>query len=694
MIESGVEKSQVRAGLLRIAVAGAALLVVASGQIEAGWAAYLAVGLAVVFGGLAAFGWLPGRARNFYVLVDALAVSLLVWGTGGEGSMLWPLYFLAAAGIAWAPGRGGARAGAVSGAVAAVGGYLVVVLASGAEAVDLRVWMEAAVILLVCGVAGALREETGRLRREREQVRLDLAAEREYREQVEDVVSRLGPLLGMLSLEGILEWAAGAARGISGAEYAHAVIMDGNHHRTSAGDGHDSYPSWWHPEVQRLALWSYRENEARRSEADIRGMEGLVAVPVVSEGGEPWGALVAGGGAFGVAEERTLGLLADRMASALEKAAEAPGGRDIVSGLPSRASFERMLGRELSRGAVVTVVAADLDGLRRYNKAYSTAAGDTLLREIGRRFAEGSIPAFRCGGDEFALVLKGGSHTKARSAALRVRRIVSELTTGTAAPLTVSTGFTVAGSGESCSEGGPGLLLDAALLAVSRTKQKARATGESITVEPVYQPVGDLLEGVGKDAGMLEQTPGIALSLVEAAEARLPALGAHLRAVSRLSGLMGAAMGFSREDLDALIVGGLLHDVGKIGISDSILLKTGPLSAEEYKIMKHHPVMGGKMVERVPELNPALSIVMYHHERFDGLGYPAGLAGEEIPFAARIVAVADAFDSMVRNRPYRQRLTTSDALEEVLRYSGAQFDPQAAEALGRVIEKGDLRIAN
>lgn len=668
-------------------MAGATFLVLVSGWVSSGWGAYLAVGLAVVFGGILALGWAPGKLRDSRVVVDSLIVSLLVFGTGGEGSPLWPLYFLAASGIVWASGR----MWGVLGSGVTVGGYAGVALLSGAEASSPRIWLEAGVILLACGIASVARAEIQRLKSEREDGSRDLADERAYREKVEAITAHFEPPLGMLSLEGVLEWAAGAAREATGADYAHAVIMDGNHHRTSAGDEHDSYPSWWHPEVQRLALWSYRENGVRRGEGSITGQKEIVAVPVAPEGKEPLGVILAWGSGIGAAGERALRLLSERVASALEMAAEAPGGRDAVSGLPSYASLERRLKRELSREAVVTVVAADLDEFRRYNRAYSTAEGDVLLRKIGDRLMEGSVTAFRCGGDEFALVLRGGSHVRARKAALRVREIVADLTADSAAPLSVTTGFTVSGSGESRS-GSEASLLDVALLAVSRAKQ-ARAAGHGAGRDPVYVSAEEL-EQARHETRTMKQTPWMALSLAEATEVRMPALGAHLRAVSHLAALIGEEMGLSSEDLDALKMGGLLHDVGKIGLPDSILLKAGPLSVEEYQLMKHHPAMGGKVVEKVPELSSILPVVMHHHERFDGMGYPAGLAGEEIPLAARVVAVADAFDSMVRNRPYRQRLTTQEALEETLRHAGTQFDPQSARALERVIRRDDWRIAN
>lgn len=668
------EAREVRAGLVRFAVAGLTLLILASREIEASWVAYLGAGLAVLFAGICVRGGMPERARGVCVCMDALAVSLVVWGTGGADSALWPLYFVTAAGVARAPGW----AWAVLGAGATVGGYLAVVLASG-EGVALGGWIEAAAILLACGVAAGIGAEMRHLRRQREQAGSELADEIAYREKVEGMVLRLEPLLGTLSLEDVLQWAADSSRSLTGADYAHVVLMDGNHHRSSASDKHEAYPSWWHPEVQRLALWSYRENGTRDGATNVGALERLVAVPV-AEGERRWGALVAGGSAPGVAGERALGLLSERTASALEKAVDASGGRDLVSGLPSRASLDRMLERELSRDATVTVVAAHVSGLLRYEKAYSSAAGDHLLREISRRLSEGSCPVFSCSGGEFALLLKGGNHARARRLALWARDAVVEAAAGSDASFTVSTGYTVAAPGDQ-----PEALVEAALLGAKQSRGRARDG------EPVHQPVGGHEDA---EIGTERRNSEAAHSLVRAAERASASLGSHLRAVSHLSGLIGAEMGLSREELDVAAAGGLLHDLGKIGIPDSVLFKQGPLSAEEYQLMKSHPEIGVRMVEKAPELSDLLPVIRHHHERFDGLGYPDGLPSGETSLSIRVVSVADAFDSMVRERPYRPRLSAEEALGEIFHHSGTQFDPLVAAALERVLEQGGLSIAN
>ena len=181
--------------------------------------------------------------------------------------------------------------------------------------------------------------------------------------------------------------------------------------------------------------------------------------------------------------------------------------------------------------------------------------------------------------------------------------------------------------------------------------------------------------------------------LIEHLDCRDPHIGDHLRAVSRLAVRIGLRMSLPSDQLDALSLGALLHDVGKIGVPDRILQKPGRLTDEEYQIIKRHPVLGARMLASVRELAPAVPAVRHHHERFDGKGYPEGLVGEDIPLGARIISVVDAFDSMVRERPYGYGISRETALEEIENNSGTQFDPQVVRALLEVVwELGDRRV--
>jgi HD-GYP domain-containing protein (c-di-GMP phosphodiesterase class II) len=159
----------------------------------------------------------------------------------------------------------------------------------------------------------------------------------------------------------------------------------------------------------------------------------------------------------------------------------------------------------------------------------------------------------------------------------------------------------------------------------------------------------------------------------------------HAAEVARLSRMVGLHLGFDKEGLEWLVDGALLHDLGKIGVADEILGKPGPLTEEEWVAVKRHPEVGARMIEPIEPLFGAVPVVRHHHERPDGTGYPDGLEGEEIPLAARIVAAADAYDVMVRGRPYRPKSSTAEALRELRREAGRQFDVRVVEALGRLL---------
>jgi HD-GYP domain-containing protein (c-di-GMP phosphodiesterase class II) len=160
----------------------------------------------------------------------------------------------------------------------------------------------------------------------------------------------------------------------------------------------------------------------------------------------------------------------------------------------------------------------------------------------------------------------------------------------------------------------------------------------------------------------------------------------HAAEVARLSRLVGLDLGFNEEGLEWLVHGALLHDIGKIGVAEEILGKPGTLTEEEWAAVKRHPQIGARMIEPIEPLFGVLPVVRHHHERPDGTGYPDGLEGEEIPLAARIVAAVDAYDVMVRGRPYRPKSSPAEALQELWREAGRQFDLRVVEALvGRLL---------
>ena len=667
------------AGILRI---GLAVLVLLVGTVWPGGAgAYLAVGFALAFGVLLVVGRprILARERFAHVVVDSALIGALVASTGGAGSAFSSLYVLAAVGIAWVETR--SKVALASAAV--VVGYPFALVAGGDAGAlgSSQVLLRLGLLALLCTVAAFAGERARALRESADDRASERDREKERAEDAEAIVSGLGPVFEVLDVGRMLQWTAESANTIAGGSYAHVAALYGNHHRSVAVDDLDVYPTWWHPSIQRLVLWCCREGVAVRSDEAVRGIEGFLAVPVGPPEGERWGAIVVGGSAFGDEEERTLKLLAEGVGPALEKGAEeAPGGRDQLSGLPNRESLRRVLQREVAQGRTLTVLAVGLGGFRDYLRIRGDTSGDDLLRRIGAGLKGLQQRAFRYGPVEFVVLLVGTSETRPRRVAGAIRQMISRETSDLAerASLTVSAGFAFA----EAREGDPDAVVKAALDAL----EKARGRADGL--------VGASTDD-GSDEGLEDdvRVAGIVRSLVEALEAKDPYAGEHLRTVSRLSLRMAREMSLDGGQIGAIVTGALLHDIGKIGVPDHILHKPARLTEEEFEAIKRHPALGAEIVAPVEDLAPTVGVVKYHHERFDGRGYPDGLRAENIPLAARIVAVADAFDSMIRGRPYGYGITQEAALEEIRNNSGTQFDPRAVRALLRVVEElGDRRL--
>ena len=177
-------------------------------------------------------------------------------------------------------------------------------------------------------------------------------------------------------------------------------------------------------------------------------------------------------------------------------------------------------------------------------------------------------------------------------------------------------------------------------------------------------------------------------SLATAIDTRDDYTGGHVERVARYAAATGRELGLAGDELRALWVGALLHDVGKIGVSDAILKKPGALTDEEYAEMKRHPAIGGKVMDSSSFLRPGLPAVLHHQEHWDGTGYPAGLRGDEISLQGRIVAVVDCYDAIVTARPYRGAAPEGDALAEIRACAGTQFDPAVVDAFLRAAARG------
>jgi HD-GYP domain-containing protein (c-di-GMP phosphodiesterase class II) len=652
-------------GLIRVALAGAVALMLALAFPGAG-VPYLAAGLALLFGMFLIVGR-PAillQERLVRVFVDSALVGVLVVSTGGVASPFFSLYFLAALEIAWIetqPKVAVATAALVAGypaAVATSGG----IGALGSTPVLLRTGL----IALFCVAVAFLGSEMQGCRKLASRLSSNLANQIDRVESDERLISRFGPVMKVLSLEGILGWTVEAAHTVAGGPYAHVAALKGNHHRTILEDDFDVCPSWWHPSIQRLVLQSCREGDTVRSEEEIHGIECFMAIPLGTGEDEKWGAVIVGGGEYGAEEERVLKLLAEGIGPPLEAAGDAPGGLDQLTGLPNRASLQRVLRRELSYGKLLTVLAMQPTVVR----DHALATGDAFIQKIGKELADGRQRAFRYGDEVFVVVLSGSDESRARQAAHALQQHVSE---DAGSPddlrLTAAVGWVFAETGDEES------VLDAAMRALKRAKGRP----EGISGLPAgTQTPERLVESE-------QRVSGIARSLVEALEAKDPYIKEHLRAVSGLAMRIGSEISLPGEQMEALASGALLHDVGKIGIPDRILQKSGRLTEEEYAEIKRHPLLGVSILTPATDLASALPVVRHHHERFDGKGYPDGLRGEDIPLIARIVSVADAFDSMIRDRPYGYGISRKAALREIEENAGTQFDPLIVRALLEIV---------
>jgi diguanylate cyclase (GGDEF)-like protein len=345
---------------------------------------------------------------------------------------------------------------------------------------------------------------------------------------------------------------------------------------------------------------------------------------------------------------------------------------DPVTGLGNRRRFDERINDEVppsKPGSPISVCLLDIDGLKQINDSYGHPRGDRALAALGARLAS-SGEAFRLGGDEFALLLPGVEPEQAR---LLVELILVDfvLENGHNEPVYVSCGIAAyPRDGET-----PRGLVDRADEALYFSKRHAPGS--------VYARSAD---GLGlrtfaadspADRAMRLET---ATSLARGRDSRDALGGSHSQSVGSLAARIGARMGWGAEECKLLELAGRLHDLGTIAIPDEVREKDGPLAPDERRVLERHAVIGSNMLASLG-LGALSGWVRHHHERWDGTGYPDSLAGEAIPPAARILAAADAFDALTSDRSYRERLTDSQALGELERGAGTQFDPNVIATL-------------
>jgi diguanylate cyclase (GGDEF)-like protein/putative nucleotidyltransferase with HDIG domain len=373
-------------------------------------------------------------------------------------------------------------------------------------------------------------------------------------------------------------------------------------------------------------------------------------------------------------------LLKRRVQGLLTRLADA-ARTDPLTDLHNRRGFEESIEVEIERarrgGHSLTLLLGDLDHFKRVNDRLGHAAGDAALTEIGRILREGKRQidyAARTGGEEFALILPETSEEEAYVVAERLRAAVQRSFSDELVPLTFS--FGIAGYPHH------GATPDALLRVADRALYAAKELGRNRTV--IYSAE---IESIGMRAdGGGEMHLATLLSLAEALDLRDAGTADHCQTVGRHAELTAREMGLPPTRVERIRLAGVLHDVGKIGLSDAILGKPGPLDDEEWAEMRRHPEIGARILA-AGEFDDIRSWVVAHHERPDGRGYPHGLRDEEIPLEAKILAVADAYEAMTSDRVYRAAIGRDAARAELRRGAGGQFDARVVQAFLAVVDR-------
>jgi diguanylate cyclase (GGDEF)-like protein len=357
---------------------------------------------------------------------------------------------------------------------------------------------------------------------------------------------------------------------------------------------------------------------------------------------------------------------------------------DELSGLFNRRHFEERLKEEVSRhsryGEAFSIFMLDLDNFKTYNDVYGHPAGDILLSHIGeiiRSSVRDADQAFRYGGDEFVVILPQTARDDAYVVAERVREQVAGEMEKKSLTVTCSIGL--------ASYPADGVISEDLITGADTALYYAKWTGGNRTYlssKVLSEPVDN--GGVhGKRDGL-----SAVYSLVSVVETRDPYIYGHSRRVNTYAVALAEAIGLSPDEVSKVSTAALLHDIGKIGIPDKVLNKKGGLNEEDWRAVKTHSRLGANIISNIPSLVPCVSIILHHHERWDGGGYPEGLKGEEIPIEARILAIADSFEAMTSARPYRPALSHEEVVKELRQGAGTQFDPQLVEVLIGIIEAG------
>jgi len=349
---------------------------------------------------------------------------------------------------------------------------------------------------------------------------------------------------------------------------------------------------------------------------------------------------------------------------------------DELTGLYNRRHFYDVLETEIARttryGGCFSLILLDLDGFKEYNDKYGHVNGDAVLKSLAQTLKSTlrkSDTSFRYGGDEFAVILAGTDSKRAKRVIERIRikwlQNPKALYPMLETPLGYSAGIAQFPEHADTADGLVFMADNALYHAKSKGGYRTVLASDMESISP------EILQTA---------TPDHVYALASTVDAKDPYTYGHSKNVADIAQALGKAIGMSGKELTDLYAVSLLHDIGKLGVPDAILTKTGKLTEEEWEVIKRHSADGERIVSYVKDLSPLVHIIRHHHEWYDGSGYPDGLKGEAIPLGARIITIADAYDTMIGRRPYREPVSPAEALEELVRCSGTQFDPKLVEA--------------
>jgi diguanylate cyclase (GGDEF)-like protein/putative nucleotidyltransferase with HDIG domain len=362
---------------------------------------------------------------------------------------------------------------------------------------------------------------------------------------------------------------------------------------------------------------------------------------------------------------------------------------DPLTKLSNRRGFRELLDLELERarrhGAAMGVLLGDLDGFKDVNDLRGHQVGDLALQRVARLLCEGKSQVditARVGGEEFALIVPDSEHEDVFALAERLRIALRDEFANDSTPLTISFGVSVYPEhGETAAS-----LIRAADEALYAAKQSGRnrTVRHSPALRNKLRTPSDVCDIGGERFVMA------VLDLAEAVDLRFSGSARHSETVGRYAEMMARELGLPEWRVSRIRLAGILHDIGKAGVPNSILHKPGPLTEDEYAQIKRHPALGAQIIEHI-SLSDVREWVAAHHERPDGLGYPLGLPDSAIPLEARIVAVADAYEAMTSDRAYHDSIGYDAALAELQRCTGTQFDALVVKAFIDALERETSR---